>query len=77
MNKKSASGSVSEAAAATTLPDSVLHPNERACKRICVPSLLHASFPQYAPPSVDRLKQLYPHSRDQDLLTNLINKYRH
>ena len=37
-----------------------------SCKRPRLHSLLHASFPQCAPPYVDRLQSLYPHPRDRD-----------
>jgi len=40
--------------------------NAPSCKRARVHSLAHDSFPQEAPLYVDRLKHLYPHSRDQD-----------
>lgn len=46
------------------------------CKRVCLPSLLHASFPQHAPAHIDRLQKLYPHPRDQDCyLDDRLHKY--
>jgi len=45
-------------------------------KRPRIHHLLHALFPQQAPPHVDRLQKLYPHHRDHDChLDDKLHKY--